>query len=74
MADQGSGPQIACDEGILQALVNARTPLEFLSAIQDAKPTEEADTAPVVVRDAELSALPQLILLAGESGPGGVLT
>ncbi len=57
---------------IIQAFLDSRTPPEYLSAIQLAKPTEEADTAPVVVSDAELSALPQLIIRAGESG--GVLT
>ena len=49
VADQGNGPQIACDERILQDLVNARTPDEYLSAIQDAKSTEDADTDPAVV-------------------------
>ncbi len=43
-----------------------------MSAIHDAKPTDEADTAPVVVSDAKLQALPQLIIRDGESG--GVLT
>ena len=72
MADQGTFPQTADDEPIIQAFLDSRTPPEYLSAIQLAKPTEEADTAPVVVSDAELSALPQLIIRAGESG--GVLT
>ena len=72
MADQESGPQTAGDEPIIQAFLDSRTPPEYLSAIQLAKPTEEANTAPVVVSDAELSALPQLIIRAGESG--GVLT
>ncbi len=31
----------------------------YISAIHDAKPSDEADTAPVVVSDAELQALPQ---------------
>jgi hypothetical protein len=69
-ADQENGPQIACDERMLQDLLNSRTPLQYLSAIQDAKPTKEAaDTAPFVASNAGTSALPQL---AGESG--GVLT
>ena len=72
VADQESGPQTAGDEPIIQASLDSRTPQEYLSAIQHAKPTEEADTAPVLVSDAELSALPQLIIRAGESG--GVLT
>ncbi len=74
MADQESGPQTAGDEPIIQDFLNynARTPLQCLSAIQDAKPTDEAITTPVVVSDEELSALPQLIIRAGESG--GVLT
>ena len=42
-------------------MLNARTPLQYISAIHDAKPTDEADTAPVVVPDAELPALPQPI-------------
>ena len=67
VADQGSGPQTACDESIIQDLLNARTPIQFLSAIQDAKPTEEADTAPVVVLDGKLPSLPQLMLQLGES-------
>ena len=71
-ADQGNGPQIAGNERNLQDLLNARTTIQYLTVMQDAKPTEEADTAPVVVSDAELSELPQLIILAGESG--GVLT
>ena len=72
MADQESFPQTADDEPIIQAFLDSRTPPEYLSAIQHAKPTEESDTAPVVVSDAELWALPQLIIRAGESG--GVLT
>jgi hypothetical protein len=72
VADRENGPQTTCDERILEDLLNARTPLQYISAIHDAKPTDEADTAPVVVSDAELPALPQLIIRDGESG--GVLT
>ncbi len=73
-ADQENGPQTACDERILEDLRNAtgRTPIQYISAIHDAKPTDEAETAPVVVSDAELPALPQLIILDEERG--GVLT
>ena len=55
-------------------MLNARTPLEYISAIQDANPTNEADIAPrpVVASAGELSSLPQLIIRPGESG--GVLT
>ncbi len=62
VADRENGLQTACDEQILEDLLNARTPLQYISAIHDAKPTDEADTAPVVVSDAELPALPQLII------------
>ncbi len=69
VAYQENGQQNACDERILEDLLNARTALQYISTIHDA----EADTAPVVVMvsDAELQALPQLILRDGESG--GVL-
>ncbi len=72
VADRENGPQTACDERILEDLLNARTPLQYISAIHDIKPTDESDTAPVVVSNAELPALPQLIIRDGESG--GVLT
>lgn len=52
-------------------MLNSRTPLENISAIQDANPNEEADTAPqfVVAPAGELSSLQQpLIILSGESG------
>ncbi len=68
VADRENGPQTACDERILEDLLRARTPLQYISAIHHAKPTEEADTAPVVVSDAELPALPKLIIRDGESG------
>ena len=72
VADQAPA-QIACDdERLVTTIVNARTPDDYLSAIQDAQPAEEADTAPVVASEADLPALPQLIIRAGESG--GVLT
>ena len=72
MADQAPA-QMACDdERLVTTIVNARTADEYLSAIQDAQPAEEADTAPVVASEADLPALPQLIIRAGESG--GVLT
>jgi hypothetical protein len=67
VADQKNGQQIARDERILEDLLNARTPLQYLSAIPDAKPNEEADTAPVVVSDEELPTLQQLIIRAEES-------
>ena len=55
-------------------MLNSRTPLENISAIQDANPNEEADTAPqfVVAPAGELSSLPPLIIRPGESG--GMLT
>jgi hypothetical protein len=37
-----SGSKRAYDEGMLRDLVNASTPMEFVSAIHDANPTEEA--------------------------------
>jgi hypothetical protein len=51
-------------------LLNSRTPLENISAIQDANPNEEADISPqfVVAPAGELSSLQQLIILSGESG------
>jgi hypothetical protein len=51
---------------ILEDFLIARIPRQYSTAIHDAKPTEEADTAPVVVSDAELPALHQLIIRAGE--------
>jgi hypothetical protein len=53
VADRENGPQTACDERILEGLLNFRTPLQFISAIHDAKPIDEADTAPVGASDAE---------------------
>ena len=67
MADQAPA-QIACnDERLLTTIVNTRTPDEYLSAIQDSKPAGEADTAHVVVSEADLQALQQLIIWAGEA-------
>ena len=72
VADQAPA-QIACDdERLVTTIVNARTADEYLTAIEDAQPAEEADMAPVVASEADLPALPQLIIRAGESG--GVLT
>ena len=72
VADQAPA-QIACDdERLVSTIVNARTADEYLTAIEDAQPAEEADIAPVVASEADLPALPQLIIRAGERG--GVLT
>ena len=65
---------MARDERIIQGLLNARTPHDCISAIQDSNPMDEADIAPqlFVASAVELSQLPQLIIRPGESG--GVLT
>ena len=67
MADQAPA-QMACDdERLVTTIVNARKPDDYLSAIQDAQPAEEADMAPVVASEADLPALPQLIILASRA-------
>jgi hypothetical protein len=42
-------PQLPCDERIIQDLLNARTPIDYISAIQDANPADEANIAPQLV-------------------------
>jgi hypothetical protein len=60
---------MAFNEQIIQGLIQARTPLECISALLDANPAEKANTAPqlVVVSAGKLSPMQQLIILPGES-------
>ncbi len=48
-ADQRSGLQMARNQRIIQGLLNVRTPLECISAIQDSNQSYEAYIAPQLV-------------------------
>ncbi len=68
-ADQQSGLQMASNERTIQGLLNVRTPLGCISAIQDFNQCYRAHiTRQLVVASAgELSPLQQLMILRGES-------
>ncbi len=70
----GNGTQRACVERMCRALINARTPMEILSAMNDVSQDQEAISgAETVEVDAgELSRLQQLIIRPGEEG--GIIT
>ena len=72
--DQRDGSQRACLERTCQEFLNARTTMEFLSAINDLNPDQEdvAGAQPVDMDVRERSQPQQLIIRPGESG--GVLT
>ncbi len=64
----GDGTQRACVEQMCQELINARTPVEIISAMNDVNQYQEAISgAETVEVDAgELSRLQQLIIRPGE--------
>ena len=68
------GSRRAFDERMCRELINARTPVEILSAMNDVNQDQEAvSRAQLVEVDAgELSRLQQLIIRPGEEG--GILT
>ena len=72
--DQRDGSQRSFLERTCQEFLNARTPMEILSAINNLNPDQEdaAGAQPVDMHVGERSQLPQLIIRPGESG--GVLT
>ncbi len=64
----------ACVERMCRELINARTPMEILSAMNDVNQDQKAISGaqPVEVDAGELSRLQQLIIRPGEDG--GILT
>ncbi len=70
----GHGTQRACVERMCRELINARTPMEILSAMNDVNQDQEAISGaePVEVDAGELSRLKQLIIRPGEEG--GLIT
>jgi hypothetical protein len=68
------GSERACLEQMCQDFLNARTPMEILSAIDNLNPDQEDDAGaqPVDMHVGDSSRLQQMIIRPGESG--GVLT
>jgi hypothetical protein len=64
----GDGTQRACVEQMCRELINARTPMEIISAMNDVKQYQEAISGgeTVEVDAGELSRLQQLIIRPGE--------
>jgi hypothetical protein len=69
--EQWDGLQRACVDHMCQDMINARTPMDILSAIHDVNADQDAvsGTRPDEVDVGELSQLQQLIVLPGESDP-----
>ncbi len=65
-----NGSERTCVERMCRELINARTPMEILSAMNDVNQDQEAISGaqPVEVDAGELSQLQQLIIWPGEEG------